>query len=161
MALRPPTELAAQTSALLVHLRAQRAARYRTTGSSRDVVRGWDVDDLNLVHLTGTLGSEPLLCDVGDHPTATLTLASERRWRSAVGTVQIETTWFNLTAWEELAEHCGRLFHQGDRVYVEGYLHLWNETRPPHSYACHSIVLDRIILLAAAKAADRHGQRTS
>ncbi|HMQ35759.1 MAG TPA: single-stranded DNA-binding protein, partial [Chloroflexaceae bacterium] len=93
--------------------------------------------------------SEPLLYDVGDHPVAALALACQRRWRTPSGTVQLATTWFNLSAWEELAEQCGRQLHHGDRVYVEGYLHLWTETRPPHSYACHTIVLERIVLLAA------------
>ncbi|NJO81798.1 MAG: single-stranded DNA-binding protein [Blastochloris sp.] len=119
-----------------------------------------DDADLNRVYLTGTLGSEPLLYDVGDHPVARLALACQRRWRTTTGAMESESTWFNLTAWEELAEQCGRQLHRGDRVYVEGYLHLWSETRPPHSYACHTIVLDRIVLLAAARAADEGAQRT-
>lgn len=107
-----------------------------------------DDADLNRVQLTGVLGSEPLLSDVGDHPVAALVLACQRRWRTPSGTVHIATTWVNLSAWEDLAEQCGRQLHRGDRVYVEGRLHLWSELRGPHSYACHTIVLDRIVLLA-------------
>jgi hypothetical protein len=66
------------------------------------------------------------------------------------GSIQLETTWVNLSTWEELAEQCGRLLHCGDRVYVEGSLHLWTEVQPPHSYACHTVMVDRIVLLAPA-----------
>lgn len=109
--------------------------------------------DLNRVLLTGRLGSEPLLYDVGDHPVARLALACERRWRVPGGAVQLETSWFELSAWEELALYCGRLLHQGDRVYVEGSLELWSELYGRASYACHTIVLERIVLLAAAQGA--------
>ena len=114
-----------------------------------------DDADLNRVQLTGCLGSEPLLYDVGNHPVAMLALACKRVWRAADGTLQLETTWVNLSAWEELAEQCGRLLHRGDRVYVEGALRLWTEVQATHSYACHTVVLDRIMLLVAGGLAPR------
>ncbi|GAB4440295.1 MAG: hypothetical protein OHK0015_36110 [Chloroflexi bacterium OHK40] len=154
--------LRARTTALLHRLRAHPPERssHAAADLSADAlcpVAGDDAD-LNRVQLTGVLGSEPLLYDVGDHPVATLALACQRRWRAASGAVQLATTWFNLSAWEELAEQCGRQLHRGDRVYVEGYLHLWTETRPPQSYACHTIVLDRIVLLAAGQGAAEGGE---
>ena len=152
--LRRRSPLAARTVALLHRLRAQPPveAQQATPGPPADAVRPTVADDadLNRVQLTGVLGSEPLLYDVGDHPVAALALACQRRWRTPCGDLQVATIWFNLSAWEELAEQCGRQLHQGDRVYVEGYLHLWTETRAPHSYACHTVVLDRIVLLAAS-----------
>lgn len=107
--------------------------------------------DLNRVQLTGVLGGEPLLSDVGDHPIARLGLASARRWQTPAGRIQLETIWFNLTAWEELAAYCGRALHGGDRVYVEGRLHLWHERYGRWSAACHTVVLDRIVLLSPAR----------
>lgn len=142
-----PSALAARTAALLQRLRSQTCATAAvgTLGSLQ-----LDDADLNRVQLTGYLGSEPLLYDVGDHPVASLALACARRWRTPTGALQVETLWFNLTAWEELAERCGRLLHRGDRVYVEGCLQLWTEVQAPQSYACHTIVLERIVLLAAS-----------
>jgi single-stranded DNA-binding protein len=104
--------------------------------------------DLNRLHLTGTLESEPLLTSVGDHPLATLTLVGERWWRTPAGTRKRDSALFTLSAWEELAEQCGRLLHRGDRVYVEGSLQLWPDWRSGHLSTSHSIVLDRIVLLA-------------
>jgi single-strand DNA-binding protein len=99
------------------------------------------------VYLIGTIGGEPLLYSVGDHSVAELALASTCHWRDAVGTARTTTSWFNLTAWEELAERCGRVLHRGDRIFVAGALQLWTETRGAQSYTCHSIVLDTLVLL--------------
>lgn len=150
---RQPSPLAARTAALLQRLRAQQGLR----AGLGPICSAADLDgqpvaadaDLNRIHLTGCLGSEPLLYDVADHPVASLALACARRWHTSTGTLQVETLWFNLSAWEELAEQCGRLLHRGDRVYVEGSLHLWAEIQASQSYACHTVVLDRIVLLAA------------
>lgn len=154
--------LRARTAALLHRLRAHppEHAGHVAADPLKDALcpAAGDDADLNRVQLTGVLGCEPLLYDVGDHPVAALALACQRRWRTASGAVQLATTWFNLSAWEELAEQCGRQLHRGDRVYVEGYLHLWTETRPPHSYACHTIVLERIVLLAAGGGAAEGGE---
>lgn len=146
---RRRSPLPARTAALLQRLRAQ--ARGAAAGVPAGVPGSEQLDDadLNRVQLTGCLGGEPLLYDVGDHPVAALALACERRWRASSGAIKVETTWFNLTAWEELAERCGRLLHRGDRVYIEGRLHLWTEACAAQSYACHTVALDRIVLLAA------------
>jgi single-strand DNA-binding protein len=105
-------------------------------------------EDVNQIQLTGYLGSEPLLYDVGDHPVAELALACQRRCQVSCGELQLTTTWFNLTAWEELAAYCGRFLHRGDRVSVAGTLQLWSETRGPVSILCHRILLEQIVLLA-------------
>jgi len=145
--------LRARTVALLQRLRAESASSHqdKAPGAAAPPLPLYALDemDLNRIHLTGTLGSEPLLYDIGDHPVAALTLASEQRWRTGDGMHHRAQIWFNLSAWEELAEHCGRLLHRGDRVYVEGYLHLWIEPRPPQRDAGHTIVLDRVVLLGA------------
>lgn len=147
--------LRARTVKLLQRLRAQpaEAATPQSPHVSATTSTACPNDDadLNRVHLTGTLGCEPLLHDVGDHPVAALALACQRRWRNAAGAVQVETSWFNLVAADELAEQCGRLLHRGDRVYVEGSLRVWTELRGPHSYGCHTVALDRIVLLAVGR----------
>ncbi len=97
--------------------------------------------DLNRVQLTGRLDGEPQLWSIGDHPVAALRLACVRHWRAADGQVRRETDWYRLTAWEALAEWCGRCLHAGDRIYAEGQLRLNADGR-------HEILLDRLVLLA-------------
>jgi hypothetical protein len=146
--------LRARTTKLLQRLRAQAgeaaAPQSPRVSAATAAARPNDDADLNRVHLTGTLGCEPLLYDVGDHPVAALALACQRHWRTPAGIWNVETTWFNLSAADELAEQCGRQLHRGDRVYVEGSLCLWAEVRGPHSYGCHTVAIDRIVLLAAS-----------
>jgi len=136
-----PSPLRARIVACIARHDAQQAAARRADAD------GYGQADLNRVHLTGRLGSEPLLYNVGDHPVADLTLVGERRWRTGTGALQLETTWFTLSAWEELAEHCGRWLHQHDRVYVEGALQRWSASCGPSRSASHTIVLDRVVLL--------------
>ncbi|HJT57415.1 MAG TPA: single-stranded DNA-binding protein, partial [Ktedonobacteraceae bacterium] len=33
-----------------------------------------------------------------------------------------ETEWFNIVAWDKLAETCERYLHKGSKVYIEGRL---------------------------------------
>jgi single stranded DNA-binding protein len=154
-----PSALAARTAALLQRLRGQQGVVTErqpvSSAAEPGILTASAGADLNRIHLTGHLGSEPLLYDVGDHPVATLALACERRWRAADGRLQLETTWINLSAMEELAEHCGRLLHRDDRVYVEGSLHLWTEVQASQSYACHAVIVERIVLLAAGSVASK------
>lgn len=153
---RRPSPLATRTAALLERLRAeadgptQRKAPRQAPSIPPDT-DSWQAD-LNRVQLTGRLAREPLLHDVGDHRIASLQLVSERRWRTAPGTVMRDHSWHRLTAWEDLADLCGRLLHAGDRVYVEGQL------RPISGQGgavlTYEIVLDRLILLARSPPAD-------
>jgi hypothetical protein len=99
--------------------------------------------DLNRVLLSGRLDKEPLLWQVGDHPLATLCLASRRSWRAADGRRCHATEAYQFTAWEELAEWCGRSLHVGDRIYAEGRLCVAADGR------CE-IVLDRLLLARPA-----------
>lgn len=123
--------LAARTAALL-----ERARRPASPPPVADA-------DLNRVHLTGRLGGEPRLVSVADHPVALLALGCQRRGVGAQGAQELETTWLTLTAWEELAEQCGRLLHAGDRIYVEGQLHQGEAHAPGPT-----IIIDRLVLLA-------------
>lgn len=151
----PPrrSPLRARTAAFLHRLRSQQpalaAAAVPCAAVAAAPVHTSADSDLNRVHLTGTLGSEPMLYTIGDHPVADLALACRRCWPTATGADEVETTWINLRAWEEIAEQCGRLLHSGDRVYVEGSLHLWNARSARQSHPCHTIVIDRIVLLTA------------
>lgn len=146
--------LAARTAALLERMRVETQCTVdrpplRTQRTQTQVPPLPDAD-LNRVHLTGILGSVPLLYTVGDHPVAALCLRCTERWQAPDGRLKSETAWYNLTAWEELAEHCGRTLHSGDRVYVEGRLHLTPTVHGPNSFTTLTIIVDRIVILDAA-----------
>lgn len=146
--------LAARTTALLERLRAETQCTVdrppvRTQPRQPQSPPLPDAD-LNRVHLTGILGSVPVLYTMGDHPVAALCLRCTERWQAPDGRLKSETSWYNLTAWEELAEHCGRTLHPGDRVYVEGRLHLTPTVHGSNSFTTLTIIVDRIVILDVA-----------
>lgn len=113
--------------------------------------------DLNRIQLTGRLDREPLLYDVGDHHVAALHLVcvSEagaqrlRHWRTSSGAGERAHEYYRLTAWEDLADECGRLLHAGDRIAVIGRLRLFTSWLNGVEHTAHEIVLSQIKLLSA------------
>ena len=51
---------------------------------------------------------------------AKFSVAVSRRRTGADGQRVEETTWFNVVAWERLAETCNTYLHKGSKVYIEG-----------------------------------------
>lgn len=115
--------------------------------------------DINRIQLTGRLDREPLLYDVGDHHVAALHLVARRNWRTRSGVWEQAHEYYRLTAWEDLADECGRLLHAGDAIYVAGRLRLFTSWTGGIEHTAHEIVLDHLLLLAPARpqpeAADR------
>lgn len=78
---------------------------------------------LNKVMIIGRLGrdAEPrttpngLIC-------ATFTVAVNRTWKTVEGEPKEETEWFNVVAWNKLADICSQYATKGRLVYVEGRL---------------------------------------
>jgi single-stranded DNA-binding protein len=56
-------------------------------------------------------------------------------------------TVFQLTAWEDLADYCGRHLHAGDRIFVEGQLRSISGRVVEGLCVNYEIVLERIVLL--------------
>lgn len=153
--------LAARTAALIQRLRATSAAAQQSPSPDArsapfPASDAWP-SDLNRVQLTGRLAREPLLHDVGDHHVAELQLVSERRWRTRPGSVVRAHSWHRLTAWEELADLCGRLLHAGDRVYVEGQLRPIVGQIAGAPTTTYELVLERVILLSRATPRGQEG----
>ncbi len=76
---------------------------------------------LNKIMLIGNLGKDP---DLSYTPSgkaiAKFSLAVSRRRRDESGEQREETQWFNIVAWERLAETCNNYLHKGSKVYIEG-----------------------------------------
>ncbi|NTU78149.1 MAG: single-stranded DNA-binding protein [Chloroflexales bacterium] len=143
---RHTLSLEARTAELLQRLRAQRVGQTMDLAGTPDE---WQAD-LNRVQITGHLAREPLLYDVADHHVAALELVSERRWRTASPLVVRTHILFQLTAWEDLADYCGRHLHAGDRLSVEGQLRPSTGRAADEIPQAYEIVLDRVVLLTPA-----------
>ncbi len=77
---------------------------------------------LNKILLIGNLGRDPEMSYTPSGTAITkFSLAATRRWRDKQsGERKDETTWFNIVAFDRLAETCNQYLHKGSKVYVEG-----------------------------------------
>ena len=77
---------------------------------------------MNKVILIGRAGKDPEMTYTPSGSAVTkFTLAVSRRWNDkASGEKKEETTWFNIVAWDRLAETCSQYIHKGDQAYIEG-----------------------------------------
>lgn len=80
---------------------------------------------MNKIMLIGNLGRNPEMSyTAGGTAVTKFTLAVNRRVKSQspTGERQTETDWFNIVAWDRLAETCNAYLKQGSKVYIEGRL---------------------------------------
>ena len=78
---------------------------------------------LNKVLLIGNVGRDPEMRYTPSGSAVTnFSLAVNRRYTPQNGEPQEETEWFDITAWNRLAETCNNYVVRGMKVYVEGRL---------------------------------------
>jgi len=76
---------------------------------------------LNKIQLIGNLGKDPEMSYTEAGAAVTkLSLAVNRRYKDQEGERREETTWFNVTAFKQLAELMNTYLHKGSKVYIEG-----------------------------------------
>ena len=83
---------------------------------------------LNKAMIIGYLGRDPEMRYTPNGSAVTsFSVGVSRQWTGQNGP-QKETEWFNVVAWEKLAEQCNQSLHKGSQVYVEGRLqtHSWD-----------------------------------
>jgi single-strand DNA-binding protein len=62
---------------------------------------------LNKVMIIGNLGREPeMRYTPSGRPVTTFSVATSRTWNTSEGEKHVETEWFNVVAWSNLAEIC-------------------------------------------------------
>ena len=78
---------------------------------------------LNKVQIIGNLGRDPeMRYTPNGKPVTSFTVAVSRSWLKPEGERVEKTEWFNVVAWERLAEICNQYLAKGSAVYVEGRL---------------------------------------
>lgn len=77
---------------------------------------------MNKIIIIGNLGRDPELNYTPSGTAMTkFSVADSRRWRDKQsGEQREETTWFNVVAWDQLAETCNQYLHKGSKVFIEG-----------------------------------------
>ncbi len=78
---------------------------------------------LNKVMIIGHLGRDPeMRYTPSGRPVTTFSVATNRGWTTAEGERRTDTEWFNVVAWNKLAEICNQYLTKGQQVYIEGRL---------------------------------------
>lgn len=80
--------------------------------------------DYNRVEVMGRLGGEPeLRFSATSKPVVSFTVASNHQY-IINGEVTDEVDWFNVVAWNKLAENCNQYLVKGQLVFVAGRVSL-------------------------------------
>ena len=78
---------------------------------------------LNRMMVIGNLGNDPeMRYTPSGNSVTSFSVATNRTYTTSDGERRDETEWFNVSAWNRLAEQCNQFLAKGRRVYVEGRL---------------------------------------
>jgi single-strand DNA-binding protein len=102
--------------------------------------------NFNRVIVAGHLGADPET--KGDGPTR-FSIAVTDRWKDADDQKQERTNWFQVIAWNGIAESA-RMLHKGSAVLIEGSLRQneWIDEDTQQKRSRVEIVAERIVFLS-------------
>jgi single-strand DNA-binding protein len=114
---------------------------------------------LNKVMIIGNLGREPeMRYTPSGRPVTTFSVATSRSWNTSEGEKHVETEWFNVVAWSNLAEICKQYLTKGQQVYIEGRLQTrhWDD-QEGNKHTSVEIVANEMIILGERRETSEAG----
>lgn len=111
---------------------------------------------LNKVMVIGHLGKDPEVRYTGNGTAvASFSVAATERWKKD-GEQQEHTEWFNIVAWQRLAEICGEYLKKGSLIYAEGKLRTRKyEDKDGNTKYITEIVIDTMKMLGPKPESER------
>ena len=104
---------------------------------------------LNKIMLIGNLGKDPEMNYTQNGTALTrFSLAVTRSYKSSTGEKRDETEWFNIVAWDKLAEICNQYLRKGSKAYIEGRVQQrkYTDKNGVERYAFDIVALDMQML---------------
>lgn len=104
---------------------------------------------LNKVLIIGRVAREPeMRYTPSGRPVTTFSVATSRSWNTSDGGRRMETEWFNVVAWSNLAEICKQYLVKDRLIYIEGRLQTrhW-EDQEGNKHSATEIVASEMIML--------------
>ena len=104
---------------------------------------------LNKVTVIGNVGSDPeMRFTPNGKPVTTFSVATNWVYTTPEGERKQETEWFNVVAWNRLAEQCNQFLAKGRLVYAEGRLHTrsW-EGQDGQQHSRVEVIANRVVFL--------------
>lgn len=104
---------------------------------------------LNKLTIIGNVGNEPeMRFTPNGKPVTSFSVATNWLYTSSEGERRQETEWFNVVAWNRLAEQCNQFLAKGRLVYVEGRIHTRNwEGQDGQQHSRIEVIASRVIFL--------------
>ena len=115
---------------------------------------------LNKVMIIGNVGRDPeMRYTPGGKAVTSFSIAVGRRWMTPENEARDETEWFNIVAWDKLAETCNQFVTKGKKVYIEGRLQTrsWEGTDGQKKYRTE-VVAQTMLLLDSRPRTDAPGE---
>jgi len=111
---------------------------------------------VNKVILLGNVGRDPESKSLpSGSSVVNFSLATTRKWKNGNGERQEETTWHPVKAFGKLGEIIAQYVRKGDKLYVEGRLHLsqWEKDGQKHSRT--EIIAEQMTMLGGKREGGR------
>jgi single-strand DNA-binding protein len=111
---------------------------------------------LNKVMIIGHLGRDPeMRYTPSGRPVTTFSVAASRTWHTSEGERRTETEWFNIVAWQSLAEICNQYLSKGQQVYIEGRLQTrkWKDNEG-REHASVEVIANEMIMLSERRSSN-------
>jgi single-strand DNA-binding protein len=104
---------------------------------------------LNKITIIGNVGNEPeMRFTPNGKPVTSFSVATNWVYTSPEGERRQETEWFNVVAWNRLAEQCNQFLVKGKLVYAEGRIHTRNwESQDGQAHTRIEVIANRVIFL--------------
>jgi single-strand DNA-binding protein len=104
---------------------------------------------LNKITIIGNVGNEPeMRFTPNGKPVTSFSVATNWVYSSPEGERRQETEWFNVVAWNRLAEQCNQFLAKGKLVYAEGRIHTRNwEGQDGQTHVRIEVIANRVIFL--------------
>jgi single-strand DNA-binding protein len=118
---------------------------------------------LNKIMIIGRLGRDPeMRYTPSGRPVTSFTVATSRMWNTSEGERRVETEWFNVVAWSNLAEICKQHLSKGQQVYIEGRLQTrnWDDSEG-NKHTPIEIVANEMIILSERREAEGSSEAES
>ena len=111
---------------------------------------------LNKIMIIGRLGRDPeMRYTPSGRPVTSFSVATSRSWSTSEGERRVETEWFNVVAWGNLAEICKQHLAKGQQVYIEGRLQTRNwDDAEGNKHTSVEIVANEMIMLSERREAE-------
>ena len=119
---------------------------------------------VNKVILVGNLGKDPELKHTsGGTAVATMTVATNERFKDKSGEWQDRTEWHNVVLWQRLAEIAAEYLKKGRSVYVEGRLQTrsWEDKQGQKRYTTEIVASDLVLLGGGGRGEEGGGRGSS